>query len=56
MHVPYLPEQVIELIKSVRAKHQIEIYQRQDLASMSMPVQLQAARIVLEELGATIGH
>lgn len=55
MHVPYLPEQVSSLIQSVRAEQRIELYQRQDLASMSLPVQLQAARIVLNELRSTLG-
>lgn len=54
MHVPYLPEQVSRLIQSVRTEQRIELYQRQDLASMALPVQMQAARIVLNELSTLV--
>jgi len=54
MHVPNLPQQVSRLIQSVRAEHRIELYQRQDLASMALPVQLDAARIALEEIASVL--
>lgn len=48
IHVPYLPEQVSGIILSTLAEQRLELYQRQDLASMAFEVQLQAAKIAIE--------
>lgn len=49
VHLPYLPEQVAELVRGVRAEHALELHQRADLASMSDEVIERALRIVVEE-------
>lgn len=43
VHVPYLPEQVAQVM---RAENRLEIHQRADLASMSFEMQLEALRII----------
>lgn len=49
VHVPYLPDQVAELVRAAREKRTLELHQRSDLASMSLDVGERALRIVLEE-------
>jgi pyroglutamyl-peptidase len=43
VHVPYLPEQVAQVM---RAEDRLEIHQRADLASMALGTQLEALRII----------
>lgn len=45
VHVPYLPEQVAQVI---RGEDRLEIHQRADLASMALETQLQALRIIAD--------
>jgi pyroglutamyl-peptidase len=53
VHVPYLPEQTARLLLDVREGRSVELHQRADLASMSLPVMVEAVRIVLAvSLGA----
>lgn len=52
VHLPYLPEQVAGLLEDVRAGQHVEIHQRADLASMSLPTMVEAVRIVL---GVSLG-
>ncbi|MDG4898399.1 hypothetical protein P9272_33240 [Mesorhizobium sp. WSM4976] len=54
MHVPYLPQQVSALLRTIRAEGRIEFFQRQDFASMALEVQLHAARCALEEIAANL--
>jgi len=54
MHLPYLPQQICELIQALRAQQQIELFQRQDLASMALDMQMHAARLALEEIVASL--
>jgi pyroglutamyl-peptidase len=42
IHLPYLPEQVAELLGGVREGRQLELHQRADTASMSLPVMIEA--------------
>lgn len=55
MHLPYLPEQVSDLLLDIRAEKRIEAFQRQDLASMGFDTQLEAARLVLSEMADALG-
>lgn len=48
MHVPYLPTQICEAIRGIEADRTIELFQRQDVASMAFELQLQAASIAVE--------
>jgi pyroglutamyl-peptidase len=47
MHVPYLPAQVAALLQEVQLARQLELHQRADLASMTLDMMLEAARIAL---------
>lgn len=53
VHLPYLPEQVAALLASLKAERRLELHQRADLASMSLPAMTEAIRIVL---ATTLGH
>lgn len=48
MHVPYLPTQVCDAIRGIEADRTIELFQRQDVASMAFELQLRAASIAIE--------
>ncbi len=54
IHVPYLPEQVAELLGAVREARQLELHQRADTASMSLPVQVQAIELAVAAAAATL--
>lgn len=54
IHLPYLPEQVAEMLDAARAGR-LEIGTRADVASMDYGVMERALRIVLEALGAASG-
>ncbi len=47
VHVPYLPEQVADLLRQTREKRMLEVHQRADLASMHITTMVEAVRIVL---------
>ena len=47
-HVPYLPAQVCEVIRTTQSDRKIEIFQRADLASMPLDLQIRAATIAIE--------
>lgn len=47
IHLPYLPEQVATLMRSLRRERQMELHQRGDLASMSLDTMLKAIRIAI---------
>lgn len=52
LHVPYLPEQVADLLRARREKAHLELHQRADLASMELTT---ALRAVETALAVTIG-
>lgn len=47
VHVPYLPEQVAELLGSVEAEKQLELHQRADIASMELGTMIRALEIAI---------
>ena len=48
IHVPYLPEQVAELVATVENRRELELHQRADTASMSLKTSLRAIEIAAE--------
>lgn len=48
IHVPYMPEQVAELLVKTRKQASIELHQRNDLASMSLGDTVRAVEIAIE--------
>jgi pyroglutamyl-peptidase len=48
VHLPYLPEQVAEILVHAKEERTLELHQRADLASMSIDVVERALRIVVE--------
>lgn len=49
IHVPYMPEQVADLLARNRAERRLEREQRADLASMDLDVMVRAVRLAIEE-------
>jgi pyroglutamyl-peptidase len=47
VHVPYLPEQVAELLQSLEITRQLELHQRADTASMDLTMMVQALEIAV---------
>lgn len=47
VHVPYLPEQVAELLGAVRDERKLEIHQRADMASMDLATMVRAVELAL---------
>ena len=47
VHLPYLPQQVAELLNDLSAEGRLELHQRADLASMSLDMMLEALRTIL---------
>jgi len=47
VHLPYLPQQVAELLDDLSAEGRLELHQRADLASMSLHMMLDAVRNIL---------
>src|SRR5215208_6470123 len=47
VHLPYLPQQVAELLNDLSAEGRLELHQRADLASMSLDIMLEALRTIL---------
>lgn len=57
IHLPYLPAQVAELIRSTRREQKLEAYQRADLASMDLGTMIRAVQRAAEiALGTDLGH
>lgn len=48
VHLPYLPEQVAELLRDLRSRRALEAHQRADLASMSAETIERSVRIAVE--------
>ena len=48
LHLPYLPQQVADLIVDLKEERQTELHQRADLASMSLSTMTMAAEICLQ--------
>ena len=48
IHIPYLPEQVADLIRSTKDGAKLELHQRGDVASMSLDVMVQAIGLAIE--------
>lgn len=53
LHLPYLPEQVAELLQEMRTSGTLELHQRADLASMDLPTMLVAVRTILSTCAAS---
>ena len=47
VHVPYLPEQVAELLQSIETARQLELHQRADTASMDLAMMVRALEIAV---------
>ena len=47
IHVPYLPQQVADLLDELRNEGRLELHQRADLASMSLEAMLEAVRTAI---------
>jgi pyroglutamyl-peptidase len=47
VHVPYLPEQVADLLRQTQEERALELHQRADLASMHLTTMIDAVRIIL---------
>ncbi|WP_342641472.1 pyroglutamyl-peptidase I [Rhodoligotrophos ferricapiens] len=47
VHLPYLPQQVAELLDELSEQGQLELHQRADLASMSLEMMVEAVRTTL---------
>jgi pyroglutamyl-peptidase len=47
IHLPYLPDQVAELLGSVRDERQLEIHQRADTASMDLATMIRALEVAI---------
>jgi hypothetical protein len=45
--VPYLPEQVAQLIEATKEGAKLELHQRGDVASMSLDVMVQAVELAI---------
>ena len=45
IHLPYLPEQAAEVLRATRRERTLEIYQRADLASMSLDMMARAVEL-----------
>ncbi len=48
IHLPYLPEQVSELMRTLRHEQALELHQRADLASMSLETMIAAVACAAE--------
>ena len=55
IHLPYMPEQVAQLLAETRRERRLELHQRSDLASMALSVQAHAVSIVIATTLAEIG-
>jgi pyroglutamyl-peptidase len=47
IHLPYLPEQVAQVLRKMRDSPRVELHQRADFASMALDVQVEAVRLAL---------
>lgn len=54
VHVPYLPEQVAELLEATRAERKLELHQRADLASMDLAMMARALEIAIAAAGKAL--
>lgn len=54
IHVPYLPEQVAELLESVESEQRLELHQRADLASMELSTMVRAVEIAVATAAAAL--
>ena len=48
IHVPYMPEQVAEMLAQRRQEARLELHQRADLASMGLETMTRAVQIAAE--------
>jgi len=56
IHVPYMPEQVAEMLAVLRKEARLELHQRTDLASMSLDRIVRAIEIAVAETAATLAE
>jgi pyroglutamyl-peptidase len=54
IHVPYLPEQVAEVLETVEGERRLELHQRADTASMDLGVMVRALEIAIETTASSL--
>jgi pyroglutamyl-peptidase len=54
IHVPYLPEQVVELLALTERDRRLELHQRADMASMDLSMMVRAIEIVIATTAARL--
>ena len=54
IHLPYLPEQVAQLLAEGKREKRIELAQRSDIASMDLATQLRAVTIAMRQAVGTL--
>jgi pyroglutamyl-peptidase len=52
IHVPYLPEQIVELLVATETDRQLELHQRADTASMDLSMMIRAVEIAIATTAA----
>ena len=55
IHVPYLPEQVAEILDSVESEQRLELHQRADMASMELATMVRAVEIAVATTAQRLG-
>lgn len=55
MHLPYLPEQVADILRTLKEERRLELGQRQDVASMELATVIRAVSIAIESSAASLG-
>ncbi len=54
IHVPYLPEQVVEILETVEEERKLELHQRADVASMELATLVRATEIAITTAAAAL--
>lgn len=55
IHVPYLPEQVAELLETIEGERRLELHQRADTASMDLGTMVRTLEIAIETAANSLG-
>ena len=54
IHVPYLPEQVVEILQNLEGERKLELHQRADVASMELATLVRATEIAIMTAAAEL--
>lgn len=54
IHVPYLPEQVVEILEAIEGERKLELHQRADVASMELASMVRATEIAIATAAAEL--